>query len=118
MSKPPVNMIMWDGKPMDRNSREFMEIMGHGKIAPLKAIRKRCLYCCCGSPTAVSECGSVDCPLWPLRFGVDLFRKPKTEKQMAASRQTVHEARKARYGASEANSLLEKQKQIESEGEV
>ena len=109
MTKPTVNMIMWNDRPMDRNSPAYMEIMGHSKIAPLKAIRKRCLYCCCGSPSAVNECTSIDCPLWPLRFGVDLFRKPKTEKQMAASRQTVHEARKARYGASEAYSLLEKQ---------
>ena len=118
MTKPPVYMVQRDGKPIDRNSREYMELMGHGKIAPMKAIRKRCLYCCCGSPKGVNECASVDCPLWPLRFGVDLFRKGKTEKQLAASRKTVLGAREALSSAPEKNSLLEKQDQTKDKNEA
>ena len=43
--------------------------------SPMKAVRAKCLDCCCGSLKSVRFCpcdgvhGS-DCPLWPLRFGM------------------------------------------------
>ena len=43
--------------------------------SPMRAIRAKCLDCCCGSIKYVRWCpcdgvhGSA-CPLWPLRFGV------------------------------------------------
>lgn len=37
--------------------------------APLKAIRKHCLWCCCGSANEVALCTATQCPLWTLRFG-------------------------------------------------
>lgn len=44
-----------------------------GSGSKLKAIRKYCLYCMCGSSALVTECdgneGTVKCPLWEYRFG-------------------------------------------------
>jgi len=46
---------------------------------PLRAIRAKCLDCCCGSVKAVRFCtldglNSTACALWPYRFG----RRPAT----------------------------------------
>lgn len=37
--------------------------------SPLKAIRARCLDCCCFRAGEVRQCPSNDCPLHPFRFG-------------------------------------------------
>lgn len=42
---------------------------------PLKAIRSKCLDCCCGSAKSVKFCtsdgiNSRACSLWPYRFGI------------------------------------------------
>ena len=36
---------------------------------PIKAIRKKCLDCCCGSRKEVRLCKVIECPLYPYRFG-------------------------------------------------
>jgi hypothetical protein len=38
-------------------------------LNPLKAIRAKCLDCCCDSIKEVAECWSKDCTLHPYRFG-------------------------------------------------
>lgn len=38
-------------------------------MTPLKAIRAKCLGCCCGSTGEVRLCPCVDCPLYPFRMG-------------------------------------------------
>jgi hypothetical protein len=38
-------------------------------LTPLRAIRKKCLECCCGSQKQVKECHITDCTLWPWRLG-------------------------------------------------
>lgn len=38
-------------------------------ISPLKAIRLKCLDCCCGSSHEVKRCSATKCPLYPFRFG-------------------------------------------------
>ena len=43
--------------------------------SPLKALRGRCLDCCCFQPSEVRKCVSVDCPSWPFRMGTNPFRK-------------------------------------------
>jgi len=48
-------------------------------MTPMKAIRKHCLDCCCGSSKAVKYCtcdgiNGTRCFLWPFRFG----KRPKT----------------------------------------
>ena len=34
----------------------------------LKAVRAKCLDCCCGNASEVRKCLSTACPLWPLRM--------------------------------------------------
>ena len=60
----------------------------YGEKNPLKALRGRCLDCCCGSPTEVRKCVAVDCPSWPFRMGVNPFRvrrqlSDKQKREMA-----------------------------------
>lgn len=45
------------------------------KLTPMKAIRKKCLDCCCGSSNEVKQCACIKCPLWIYRSG----HRPKTE---------------------------------------
>ena len=42
---------------------------------PIKAMRKKCLDCCCGQVKEVRLCQAVECALWPYRFG----RRPDKE---------------------------------------
>lgn len=41
---------------------------------PVKAIRAKCLDCCCDSATEVKECQIESCPLHPFRFGKNPYR--------------------------------------------
>lgn len=43
------------------------------KISPLRAIRQKCLDCCCFQPSEVRNCTASKCPLYPYRTG----HKPK-----------------------------------------
>lgn len=43
--------------------------------SPLKAIRAKCLDCCCDQTTEVKLCPASTCPLHPFRFGKNPFRK-------------------------------------------
>jgi hypothetical protein len=45
---------------------------------PMKAIRAKCLDCCCGNAAEVRKCTATDCPLWPFRLGSNPFRKKST----------------------------------------
>lgn len=38
-------------------------------MTPMKAIRAKCLDCCCGSSNEVRSCTVEKCPLYPFRFG-------------------------------------------------
>jgi hypothetical protein len=44
---------------------------------PLRAIREKCLDCCCGNGAEVRKCVAIDCPLWPFRMGANPFRKKR-----------------------------------------
>lgn len=65
---------------------------------PVKAIREKCLDCCCGSYTEVSTCTATKCALYPFRFGKNPYRQRKelTEEQRQALRDRMAEARKVR----------------------
>lgn len=41
------------------------------KFQVLKAIREKCLDCCCDSHKEVTLCQVKDCTLYPFRFGKD-----------------------------------------------
>ena len=38
-------------------------------MTPLRAIREKCLDCCCQQPTEVRDCHIKTCTLWPFRMG-------------------------------------------------
>ena len=44
---------------------------------PLKAIREKCIDCCCGDTSEVRKCVAFDCALWPFRMGKNPFRKKR-----------------------------------------
>lgn len=60
--------------------------MEEKRVSPLKAIRLKCLDCCCGSSSEVKLCTVGKCALYPFREGVNPNRNPKvyTEEQKAA----------------------------------
>ena len=41
---------------------------------PVKAIRAKCMDCCCDQISEVENCPMEDCPLHPFRFGKNPFR--------------------------------------------
>lgn len=46
------------------------------KLTPMKAIRAKCLDCCCWQPREVRLCTAEKCPLYPYRMG----RRPKNDE--------------------------------------
>jgi hypothetical protein len=81
------------GELVGKDPREVpSEILAlyHREKNPLKAIRARCLDCCCGQPSEVRKCTAVACPSWPFRLGVNPFREKRVmspeQKQAAAER--------------------------------
>lgn len=46
------------------------------KLTPMKAIRKKCLECCCGSTKEVKACSVKNCALYPYKRG----HRPKGEE--------------------------------------
>ena len=60
----------------------------HREQNPLKAIRARCLDCCCGNASEVRKCVAIDCPSWPFRMGANPFRQKRVlspEQKVAMS---------------------------------
>ena len=44
-------------------------------LTPMRAIRAKCIDCCCGNPLEPKLCTAKEsCPLWPYRLG---HRPPK-----------------------------------------
>lgn len=56
------------------------------KLTPMKAIRRKCIDCSCGSSNEVKLCPVQNCPLYDYRFGKDPYRKKieYTEEQRKA----------------------------------
>lgn len=46
--------------------------LGHPP-SPIRAIRAKCLDCCGGSDSEARKCTAIDCPLWPLRMGKNVY---------------------------------------------
>jgi len=66
----------------------------HHLHPPMKAIRRKCLDCCCGSTKEVQLCQVHDCSLFPYRLGT----RPGTGKRaMTPARwEALHRANSAR----------------------
>lgn len=52
---------------------------------PVKAIREKCLDCCCWSANEVKMCPDEKCALHPFRFGKNPYRAERSEAQKAAT---------------------------------
>lgn len=54
-------------------------------MTPMKAIRAKCLDCCCGSSNEVRLCTATGCPLYEFRLGKNPNIKPRqlTDEQRA-----------------------------------
>ena len=46
------------------------------RVTPIKAIRTKCLECCCGQVKEVRECVLKKCALYPYRMG----HRPKEDR--------------------------------------
>ena len=44
-------------------------------MTPMKAIRAKCLDCCCGNANEVRLCPCVECTLYPYRLGKNPSRR-------------------------------------------
>jgi len=44
------------------------------RLTPMKAIRQKCIDCCCFNKAEVRRCEMDDCPLWIYRMG----KRPET----------------------------------------
>ena len=65
------------GKSPRSVSKADLLALGH-PTSPGKAIRAKCLDCCCGSESEVRKCVQHDCPLWPMRMGRNPFHASAT----------------------------------------
>ena len=64
----------------------------------LKAIRLKCLDCCCDSAYEVKLCPCEKCPLHPFRFGKNPYRTKKeySEEELEKKREIMKKAREAK----------------------
>ena len=58
------------------------------KAKVLKAVREKCLDCCCGSPMKVRFCtkgpdAEMPCPLYPYRYGKDIEKRQLSDEAKA-----------------------------------
>ena len=63
---------------------------------PVKAIRAKCLDCCCGSTAEVTNCTAIHCALFPFRFGKNPYRQRRemTEEERQVLADRLREVRK------------------------
>ena len=64
VQKPPLNVQFGGNKTIPSPS-------------PLKAIRKKCIDCCCNDRHEVRKCPCDNCPLWIFRMGHNPNRRRK-----------------------------------------
>lgn len=67
-------------------------------VSPLKAIRAKCLDCCCDQRDEVKLCPVTKCPLWEFRLGKNPNRKSRvmSDEQKAAAKERLAKARASR----------------------
>ena len=65
---------------------------------PVKAIREKCLDCCCGQANEVKQCVVYQCALYSFRFGKNPYRQKRemTEEQKSAFRERMKKVREDR----------------------
>lgn len=65
------------GKHPRQIDQAELRAAGHMPMPVLKAIRAKCLQCCCGSHGVVRHCIVTTCPLWTSRMGSKPWRSKK-----------------------------------------
>ena len=72
--------------PVRKPSLSDLQALGHEPMSAQKALRLRCLDCCCGSSGEVRVCAFRKCASWPFRLGSSPWksRKPMSDGQRAA----------------------------------
>lgn len=62
---------------------------------PVKAIRAKCLDCCCGNRAEIENCTITKCALYPFRFGKNPYRTKKeyTEEELEKMRERTRNMR-------------------------
>jgi hypothetical protein len=60
-------------------------------MTPMKAIRAKCLDCCCGQSNEVRLCPISDCSLWPYRDGHNPARKGLGNKNASFLPNSAHD---------------------------
>ena len=67
-------------------------------MTPIKAVRLKCIDCCCGSATEVKLCPADNCPLHDFRLGKNPYRKKReyTEEQRATMAERLANARNSK----------------------
>ena len=65
------------------------------RISPLKAIRLKCLDCCCGSSNEVKLCPCTNCSLYPFRDGHNPFvtKREYTDEEKQAIKERLANSR-------------------------
>ena len=65
---------------------------GETHTNPVKAIRAKCVDCCCGSINEVRDCAICDCSLFPFRFGKNPYRDSRkmTPEEVEAARRRLN----------------------------
>lgn len=68
--------------------------------SPIKAIRAKCIDCCCGQVSEVKLCPSIKCPLHPFRMGKNPFRAKReyTDEQRATMAERLSKIRRQKQG--------------------
>lgn len=89
--------------------------MEEKRISALKAIRLKCLDCCCGSSHEVKLCPCTKCPLYPFREGHNPFvtKREYTDEEKQAIKERLANSRlsvakeKSRNASSEGTYIPE-----------
>jgi hypothetical protein len=64
-------------------------------LTPLRAIRFKCLDCCCWQTKDVKDCGIQDCSLYPFRLGRNPNVKSRGQKGNSNSLQEYRDKKKS-----------------------
>ena len=84
---------------MSEEGNEVKDNNNNAITSPIKAIRAKCLDCCCDQREEVKLCPAKDCPLWPFRMGKNPYRtRTLTDEQRQAAKERLAKARANRVG--------------------
>lgn len=80
-------------------------------MTPMKAIRAKCLDCCCGQYKEVELCPCSDCPLYPFRFGknpnIKLTDEQRAVRAANLKKNASQQGEKLQGASSEGNDTLQ-----------